>query len=906
MSLSGVVLLLIPYYTVNGDSGGNFGTWNEDNTAYDLPYYTYELDQINNPIATTYANATIYQPEQIPIANATDHLFQFGNDRIVLIASNYGYVKMRSDETAPKFLNDFNRKHSQFGGGLGYIYDNKNNLILSTFYNGKNNIAQIKRDYGIYYRRYYSKDLTSNISLKQTLIAPFGDDPVVISQIVIENNMMNNITYSEVWSGAMLQLAMGTTDEQRRQYQNSNYNVSYSNISSTGIQSNFKFKGKVHSNGQWLWDETPPMTFLMIIGEINENVNINIGCEMNTFFGSYGAESPSFTVSCSSLNQNNIKNTGMILEISNITTSSIKFNLIYGYSYNQDDIYKLISKYNNQSLLDQLYTNTASLWYNDAIKFNSSKYPEIQRELLWHYGYMRSALTFYNLFNEYVLDQGTYYRYTLGFEGAFRDPLQHILPLIYTSPNIVKSVIRFCLKQIQSPFNNTNREYDVPYGLEGNGIILNLTISKIPSDLELYLLLTVSEYILITKDIDFLYESVNINIFNNIGNKTVLECLLEAYDFLHSHINVGIHGVIRLQSGDWNDGIATMENNNYIETLKKAESGLNTAMLTYVLPKFITVLNMIGINKQSMHEFIDQQENVLNTVLWNGKWLNRAWVPISADPINNDGVWMGSPNTDNSLFLWPQIYGLLSNALNITRKQILFDNINNLLRNYSNYIGALQLSIPFKEKAYNGTVENGGIWHAINHPLIIALSTINATLAKQEWIANSLANRANIYPMFWPNIWSSADYSNSILVSNIKASAVGTSGWPNFPILCTHAHSWPLYSFVNGLIGVMFDDKDSMAIKPSFKIGEEFSFETNLLGVYHEQNLNYYGYYKPVKFIGKLFKVVLDLNNAMDINDNDKNKWLFEAKIDVQYIQAVGEIQWFFDYKMKLLTVSIV
>ena len=50
---------------------------------------------------------------------------------------------------------------------------------------------------------------------------------------------------------------------------------------------------------------------------------------------------------------------------------------------------------------------------------------------------MRSSLTFYNLYNEYVLDQGTYYRYYIGFEGAFRDPLQHILPLIYTSPNII-------------------------------------------------------------------------------------------------------------------------------------------------------------------------------------------------------------------------------------------------------------------------------------------------------------------------------------------------------------------------------------------------------------------------------------------------------------------------------------
>ena len=82
-------------------------------------------------------------------------------------------------------------------------------------------------------------------------------------------------------------------------------------------------------------------------------------------------------------------------------------------------------------------------------------------------------------------------------------------------------MIGFSLKQIKCPFNSTSRLYDVPYGLQGNGIIFNETISPFPSDFELYLLWIVSEYILITKDTIFLNETINISIFDNgnIGNK---------------------------------------------------------------------------------------------------------------------------------------------------------------------------------------------------------------------------------------------------------------------------------------------------------------------------------------------------------------------------------------------------
>ena len=59
---------------------------------------------------------------------------------------------------------------------------------------------------------------------------------------------------------------------------------------------------------------------------------------------------------------------------------------------------------------------------------------------------------------------------------------------------------------------------------------------------------------------------------------------------------------------------------------------------------------------------------MLQQVLWNGEWVNRAWVPNN---FSDDGEWLGSLQDDNRMHLFPQIFTILSNALNITQMNIL-------------------------------------------------------------------------------------------------------------------------------------------------------------------------------------------------------------------------------------------
>ncbi len=164
---------------------GNFGEWIED--ANDLPCFHYTCNQTEDPLAA------------IPVETAwrapTDHTHQIGNDRIVAAASNYGYIQVRQDEGGPKFLNDYHPDSGLFGAGIGYLTDGSE--ILGTYYPGAG--TSFERYFGMGYLR---KQVTGkNFSVDQTIFAPFGDDPVLISEVVIssQSHKPTSLYWVEYW-----------------------------------------------------------------------------------------------------------------------------------------------------------------------------------------------------------------------------------------------------------------------------------------------------------------------------------------------------------------------------------------------------------------------------------------------------------------------------------------------------------------------------------------------------------------------------------------------------------------------------------------------------------------------------------------------------------------------------------
>jgi hypothetical protein len=67
----------------------------------------------------------------------------------------------------------------------------------------------------------------------------------------------------------------------------------------------------------------------------------------------------------------------------------------------------------------------------------------LSRELQWNAYLLRSGTTYDEGCGAHLLSQGGYYQYDLGVNAAYRDPLQHVLPLVYAAPEIAREVVRY-------------------------------------------------------------------------------------------------------------------------------------------------------------------------------------------------------------------------------------------------------------------------------------------------------------------------------------------------------------------------------------------------------------------------------------------------------------------------------
>ena len=76
------------------------------------------------------------------------------------------------------------------------------------------------------------------------------------------------------------------------------------------------------------------------------------------------------------------------------------------------------------------------------------------------------------------------------------------------------------------------------------------------SDLPLWLMWTVSEYVLATRDVDFLNEKIPAKLSATAGRTGTVRNLLErCYRHQVNDVGVGQHGIMRMRVDDWNDGL---------------------------------------------------------------------------------------------------------------------------------------------------------------------------------------------------------------------------------------------------------------------------------------------------------------------------------------------------------------
>ena len=230
----------------------------------------------------------------------------------------------------------------------------------------------------------------------------------------------------------------------------------------------------------------------------------------------------------------------------------------------------------------------------------------------------------------------------------------------------------------------------------------------------------------------------------------------------------------------------------------KGESVMNSAIATVVLPRFADALELVNASHWAedirlARDFAAAQAQAMRTSAFNRNhtWLRRAF--FGDDKLG----WLG----EAEFYMTQNAYALLGGRT-FTEEEArnVSETIDSLVMKPSP-IGAIALW-PESDKPYQpcGNGENGGVWPALNQPLVWALTTVNMSKAWLEWQRNSLATTAEVYPSIWASIWSSSDAVNSRCAG---ADAGKPQYWPVWPTQCTHKHAWPLVS-ASKLAGVHF------------------------------------------------------------------------------------------------------
>ena len=823
---------------------GHFGKWISD--SFGLPAYQYTCNQIKDPKAVSPVDKAWRSP--------TDHTHQVGNNRLVAAVSNYGYVQVRQDEGSPKFLNDYCPERDRYGAGIGFLADENN--VLSTFYAGT--AEAFDRILGMGYLR--KRVIGHQYQIDQVIFAPFGDDPVLISQVTITNRSKQparprwveywgchnyQFSYRSLMEAALLGEATdapkirrdlsdpfahlfqvlksgkGLLETQSLQARTPQEEELWQRVQAAlKVNPTGFYGGPVRplAPGASMDDLHPPSTFLVSLDGPADGFATN-GAE----FFKGGLENPlGMTRRLNNDLSANGPESALLLERNLALQSgeSRTMYFLYGYLPEGFDLEDLIAKYAEHP--STLWARSSSQWKESTLLFRTESEPWVERETAWSSYYLRSGISYDSFFREHIISQGSGVQYIAGIQGAARDPLQHVLPFIFTDPRIVREVIRYTIKEIQP-------DGSLPYGIVGCGVPMPCRYR--PSDLELWLLWVASEYVLATRDKEFLDETVPSypSRESNPNDLTVRELLARAFARVNGDIGIGKHGLMRLFNGDWNDSIVVnrLTPAEVSEVSVQGESVLNAAMAGYVLNHYARMLEFTG-RPELADEVRSKAEAQRQAVRkqWTGRWFRRAWL--------GEGLgWSG----EKQLWLEPQPWAVIGGSATPEQRNTLVAAIDELLRKPSP-IGAGLLSQPdptMRNEAGVGT--NGGIFAAITGTLIWALAEVNGPMAWDEWKKNSLARHAKIYPDLWYGIWSGPDAYHSALSKNPGHTE------PEFPVMNMHAHAWPLYSAAK-LLGLEFYE-DGIKFHPDLPL-PDYEFNSPLMG-FQKSTSGYSGWYAPAR-----------------------------------------------------------
>ncbi|MEZ4443134.1 MAG: hypothetical protein R3B72_28830 [Polyangiaceae bacterium] len=773
-------------FSACNSGSGVFGEWQLDHAG--LPSYFYGLDE------RTDARASYLLSDG---TTSDRHWHALGNRRLNVLFGNDGAVEVVTQDRGVSYLNVFDPEQESYAGGFSYLDDGE--VTWSTAHRYLPRGAEQERRFGMGYAETITRH--RGLTVTRRLGAPPGDASLVLSEVTLENTaqVSREVAHYEVWdvgrraieinwivSGKAIPGAPATA-RRLRDALNARFEeeVSYDpEMQLLGVRRRYVgSEPRLPRETPSARDDYPVDPFLVAYDGPVDDLYV----DQASFFAGH-PEAPEAVVTGvagegtagGSLRSVGGEGQPLVLVMkSRITLGAgerrhLRFG--YGYARNEAPFSPVVEA---GRLVEDVREAQANDLKPKLFYFAAPRDPALHREMAWHSYQVETSIGHRDYWDTPVVPQGSAYLYLHGADGAARDLGLFAVPLVYTDAALARAELLLYMG-IQHAEGEA-----FAYAFQGHGMTDTAGIHTAPSDLPIFFLWALGEYLAVTGDLDFLEADAPFYPREARPDAVVWDHLVAAARHLFDVVGTGEHGLIRVQTGDWSDGIVVAAPDREL-AVAKGESVPNTQMAATILPR---VADLIQERAPSLAAEIRTRVAGYRQALqgeWTGQFYTRAYygdgMPVDADEVNPEAqIWA----LVGDLFDPPERRGELVELLTEERDT------------------ALGLALW----------KDGQVWPAISVPYTWGLARSHPALAWDHLSRNTLRAHATTHPEVWTGIWSGPDGVSS---RSGLAWASEVTPMTDFPVQNNNLHALPILAALR-VAGIDADAEGMIVAPPSLE-----------------------------------------------------------------------------------------
>lgn len=730
------------------DGGGIYGRWILD--RYGMPAFQYELDERTDPRGVRPNSEDVFPLNK----KRTDHFHVMGNARVNFVAVDDGYVTLFGDERGPAFTNRFSEEQQNLGGGFSYVKDGAN--AYATMFKYAPSAARTRRVFGMGY--YETETELDGLLVRHTIYAPEGDGAFLLDDVVVKNTgaAAKDVQHYEYWDVNRHQLksdwvrtglAAAPSDAARDRLNDAfDQEVAWSpgdaTLTATMTPRATRPAPDAISDVDWY---PAPVVLTALSGNVSR-----VYTDQARFLGG-DVRRPDVVargdVASDVLARRSASGqpATLVMRSDLALAPGAEQAMRFAYGYLPSGVDRGAARAfaaAKDPLGDSLARWKERLAY---VHVPGAKY--LHRETAWRTQALLAATVKNDYYGTSYTAQGSAYLYVHGADGVPRDQSLFAMATTYLDPSVAKGTLR----QVMSVTDATSGQ--IAYSFTNVGMTEGAGIHNEPSDIDVFFLLGLSEYLSATGDTAFLDETVDFHPKNSAAlppgarGRTVLDHARAAFTHLRDAVGLGDHGLVRLKDGDWDDGILLADKSPTAisNTQKWGESVPNSQMAIVALP---LAADALASKDPSLASAMRAWAHALEPAVaktFGTRWFGRAWMHNTINQeylLNCDDP--NDPYRASGINLQAQPWGLLANVLDEAKSNRVLDEVESQLDTRTPAIGPRM-------------APGDAVWPAISQLMTWAYARRRPASAWRSLDDQTYVAHARAFPGSWVGILSAPD-----------------------------------------------------------------------------------------------------------------------------------------------------